>query len=156
MISDTPPSRDGGRQVGVGRHQHRHRAEARQRGDRDERAGPGLHQHPDVGALPHADLDQAADHIVDAAIDRLEGVDSPVEQQALPIGHVAGLLGHDAAERDPGVVVDLAEARQPGQRAIGLDGQRPGGLVGRDERVGRRPGQAEHHLGRGRGAVRDP
>ena len=105
------PGRGG--QVGVGRHQHRHRAEARQRGDRDERAGPGLHQHADVGALPHADLDQAAHHIVDAAVDGLVGVHAAVEQQALPVGYVARLLGHDAAQRDPGVVVDLAEARQP-------------------------------------------
>ena len=75
----------GGGQIAVGRHQHRHRAEARERGDRDERAGPGLHQHADVGALPHADLDQAAHHVVDAAVDRLVGVHPAVEQQRLPV-----------------------------------------------------------------------
>jgi len=30
--------------------------------------GRGLHQDADVGALAHADPDQATDHVVDAAI----------------------------------------------------------------------------------------
>ena len=151
-----PAKPDGGRQVNVGRHQDRHRSQARQCGDRDERAGPGLHEHPDVGALPHTDVDQAADHVVDPSIDGLEGVHSSVEQQALAIGQIAGLLGHDAAERHPGVVIDLSQARQPRQGAIGLDSQCAGGLVGRHQRVGRRPGHGERHRGRGRGAVRYP
>ena len=145
-----------GHQVGVGWHQHRDRAEARERGDRDQRAGPGLHQHADVRALPHADLDQAADDVVDAAVHRLVGVHAAVEQQGLPVGQVAGLLGHEPAERDPGVVVDLAEPGKPGQGAIGLDNQRARRLVGGDERVGGRAGQAEDHLGGGGGAVGHP
>ena len=83
MISDTAAEPRRGRQVDVGRHQHRNGAKPGQRRDRDQRAGPGLHQHADVRALPHADLDQAADHVVDAAVDRLVGVDAAVEQQAL-------------------------------------------------------------------------
>ena len=74
-------------------------------------------------ALSHADIDEAADHVVDPAVHRFVGVDAAVEQQALALGDVAGLLGHDAAERDPGVVVDLAEAREPRQRAVRLDGE---------------------------------
>ena len=80
-----------GGQVDVGRHQDRDGAKPRQRGDRDERAGPGLHQHADVRALPHADLDEAADDVVDAAIHRFVGVDAAVEQQALAL----------AARREP-------------------------------------------------------
>ena len=140
-----------GRKVGVGRHQHGHRAEPGQRRDRHQRAGPRLHQHTDMGALPNTDLDQAAHDVVDAAVDRLVGVDAPVEQQAFAVRRAAGLLGHDPAERDPGVVVDLPEPGQPRQRADRLDGQRPRRLVGRDHGVGCRPGQGEGHLaGRGR------
>ena len=135
-----------GREVGVGRHQHRHRTKARQRRDRHQRTGPRLHQHADMCALPHADLDQAAHHIVDATIDRFIGMHAAVEQQAFASRRTAGLLGHDPAERDPGVVVDLPQAGQPGQRADRLDGQCPRRLVGRDHRVGRRPGQREGHL----------
>ena len=97
MISRHPAEPGGGRQVGVGRHQHGDRAEPGQRGDGDQRAGPGLHQHPDVGALPHADLDEPAHHVVDAAVDGLVGVHPAVEQQALARRGARGLLGHDAA-----------------------------------------------------------
>ena len=48
------------------------------------------------------------------------------------------------------------EAGQPRQGAERLDGQRPRGLVGGDERVGGGSGQAERHLGRGGGGVRHP
>ena len=143
-------------QVGVGGHQHGDRAEPRQRRDRDQRAGPGLHQDADVRALAHADLDEPADDVVDAAVHRLVGVHAAVEQQELAVGRRRGLLGHDPAERDAGVVVDLAEPGQPRQGAGGLDGQRARRLVGGDERVGRRAGQAERHLGGGGRAVRDP
>ena len=146
----------GGHQVGVGWHQHGHRAQARECGDRDERAGPRLHQHTDVRALPHADLDQAADDVVDAAIHRLVGVDATVEQQGLAVGEIAGLLGHEPAQRDPGVVVDLAQPGKPGQGADGLDHHGARGLVGGDDRVGRRPGQVEDHFGGGGDAVGHP
>ena len=112
------------REVGVGRHQDGDRAEPRQRGDGDQRAGPGLHQHTDAVALAHTDLDQAAHDVVDAAVDRLVGVHAAVEQQELAVGCVVGLLVDDAAQRDAGVVVDLAEPGQPRQRAGGLHGQR--------------------------------
>jgi hypothetical protein len=147
----TQPRR--GRQIGVRRHQHRHRAQPRQRGYRHQRAGSSLHQHTDVGALAHADLDQAADDIVDATIHCLVGVDTAVEQQAFAFWRAAGLLGHDPAERDAGVIVDLSEPGQPGQRAHGLDGQRAGRLVGRGDGVGRGPGHAERHFRRRGGPV---
>ena len=89
MTSDTPPRRGRLDQVGVGRHQHRDRTEARQRGDGDQRAGPGLHQHADVRTLAHADVDEAADDVVDAAVDRLVGVHAAVEQQELTVGRGA-------------------------------------------------------------------
>ena len=137
MISVTPPEPDRRGQVGVGRHQHRHRAQPRQRGDGDQRTGPGLHQHTDAIALAHADLDQAAHDVVDAAVDRLVGVHAPVEQQELAVRGIARLLVDDAAQRDPGVVVDLPEPGQPRQRAGGLHGQRARRFVGGDDRVGR-------------------
>ena len=150
-----PEPRRGG-QVDVWRHQNRNGAQPRQRGDRDERAGAGLHQHADVRTLSHADLDQAADDVVDAAVHRFVGVDAAVEQQALALGYVAGLLGHDAAKRDPGVVVDLAESREPGQGAIRLDGERPRGLVGGHDCVGGGSRQAERQLRCSGGGVRHP
>ena len=88
-------------------------------------------------ALAHPDLDQAAHDVVDAAVHCLVGVHAAVEQEGLAVGRVAGLLGHDAAERDPGVVVDLTEPGQPRQGAGGLDRQGARRLVGRDEGVGR-------------------
>ena len=85
MISVTPPSRTDCGQIGVGPHQHRDGTEPGQRGDGDQRAGPGLHQHADPVALPHPDLDQAAHDVVDAPVHRLVGVHAPVEQQELAL-----------------------------------------------------------------------
>ena len=140
MMSDTAaePGRLG--KVGVGGHQHRDRAEPGQRRDRDQRAGPRLHQHADMRALADTDVDEAADDVVDAAVDGLVGVHAPVEQQEFAVGRAAGLLGHDPAERDPGVVVDLPSRASLRQRADRLDGQRARRLVGRDEGVGGRCG----------------
>ena len=73
-------------QITVGRHQHRDRTEPGQRGDGDQRAGPGLHQDTDMVALAHPDVDEAADHVVDAPVDRLVGVHPPVEEQELAVG----------------------------------------------------------------------
>ena len=143
MISVTPPEPDRRRQVDVGRHQHGDGAQPGQRGDRDQRAGPGLHQHADPVALAHPDLDQAAHDVVDAAVDRLVGVHAAVEQQEFALGRVVRLLVDDAAQRDSGVVVDLAEPGQPRQRAGRLDGQRAHRLVGGDHRVGRAASQCQ-------------
>ena len=98
-------------------------------------------RHADVVALAHPDVDEAAHHVVDAAVDGLVGVHAPVEEQELAVGRTAGLLGDDAAERDPGVVVDLAEPGSRGSVRSGLDGQCAHRLVGRDHRVGRTTGQ---------------
>ena len=72
-------------QVGIGGHQHGDCAEPRERGDGDERTGPGLHQDPDVRALADPDLDEPADDVVDASVDRLVGVHAAVEEQELPV-----------------------------------------------------------------------
>ena len=138
------------REVGIRRHQHRDSAQPRQRGDGDQRAGPGFHQHADARTLTHSHLDEAAHHVVDATVHRLVGVHPSVEEQRLTLRGLVRLLTHDAPQRNPGVVVDLSQAGQPRQRAGGLHRERARGLVRRDERVGRRPGQAERHLG-GRG-----
>ena len=143
-------------EIGVRRHQHRDGAEPGQGGDRDERRGPGVHQHPDPHTLAHADVNQAAHHVVDAAVDPLVGVHPPVEEQELAIGSPVGLLIDDAAQRDSGVIVDLAEPGEAGQGAGGLDGQRPHRLVGVDHRVGGTPHQRGRQPGRLGDAVHDP
>ena len=148
------PDRRG--QVDVGLHQHRDGAQPRQRGDGHQRAGPGLHQHADAVALAHPDLDQAAHDVVDAPVDRLVGVHASVEQQEFALRRVVRLLVDDAAQRDPGVVVDLAQSGQTRQRSDGLDGERAHGLVGCDDRVGRTAGQCQRRLGYLAQAVRQP
>ena len=95
-------------EVGIVWHQHGDGAEPGQRGDGDERAGPGVHQDPDPGALADADVDQATHDVVDAPVDCFVGVHPSVEQQELTAGCRLGLLIDDARQRDPGVVIDLA------------------------------------------------
>ncbi|CDP89513.1 hypothetical protein BN975_05369 [Mycolicibacterium farcinogenes] len=135
--------------------QHGHRTQPGQRRDRDQRAGPGVHQDPDPGTLAHPDVDQAAHHVVDPPIHRLVGVDPAVEQQRLTVGRAAGLLTHDAAERDAGVIVDLTQPGQARQGPRRLDDQSPGVLVRRDQRIGGRTGHPERHLGGRGGSVGD-
>ena len=66
-------------EVGVIRHQHRDRTQSRQGRDRDQCAGPGVHQHTDPDALAHADVDQTAHDVVDAPVDGFVGVHPAVE-----------------------------------------------------------------------------
>ena len=134
-------------QVGVGQHHYRDRAQPGQRGDRNQRAGPRLHQHAHAVALAHTDFDQAANHVVDAAVDGLVGVHAAVEQQEFALRGVVGLLLDDAAQRYAGVVVDLPEAGQPRQRSGGLHCQRAHRFVGGDDRVDGTAGQRDRRLG---------
>ena len=140
-----------GGQVDVGRHQNRDRAEPRQRGDSDERAGPGLHQHADVRALPHADLDQAADDVVDPAVHRLVGVDPAVEQQALPWGtsRACSDMMRPSEIRVWSLIwprrASLGSVRYVSMASVRAD------LLAATMRVGGGPRQAERHLGRGGG-----
>ncbi|CFS07179.1 Uncharacterised protein [Mycobacterium tuberculosis] len=103
------PDRRG--QVGVWPHHHGNRSQPRQRGDGDQRAGPSLHQHADTVTLPHPDRDEATNDIVDPPVYRLIGVHAPVEQQEFTLRGIVCLFVDDAAQRDPGVVVELT---QPG------------------------------------------
>ena len=102
------PEPDLGSQVGVRLQQNRDGAQPRQRGDGDQRARPGLHQHADVFTLAHTDRDQAAHHIVDTTVHRLVGVNATVEEQEFTVRRVVRLFTDNAAQRDSGVVVDLA------------------------------------------------
>ncbi len=133
-------------EVGVRRHQDRDRTQSGQRRDGDQGTRAGVHQHPHPGALANPDLDQSPHHVVDAPVDRPIGVHPPVEQQEFTIRSLFGLLGDDPAQRDPGVVVDLAEAHQPGQRARRFDRQCPHREVSRDNGVGRALGQRRRQL----------
>ena len=112
-------------------------------------------EHPDTVALADADVDQAAHDVVDAGVDAFIGVHPAVEQQELAGRVVGRLLGHDPAQRDAGVVVDLAEASQPRQRAEGFEGERAHRLVGSHHGVPGRAGQVEDHLRCHPGTVRD-
>ncbi len=154
-LGHSPEPHRGG-QVGVGPHHHRDGAQAGQRGDGHQRAGPGLHQHADPVALAHPDLDEAADDVVDAPVHRLVGMHPPVEQQEFALRGVVRLLLDDAAQRDPGVVVDLPQPDQSWQRAGRFDGQGAHGFVGRDDGVGRAADHAQRRLGGLPDAVREP
>ena len=134
-------------EVSVRRHQHRHTAQPGQRRNGHHRAGAGVHQDPDPGALPHTDLNEPAHHIVDTAIDGLIGVDASVEQQELAVGYRLRLLRNDAPQRDSGVVIDLTEPNQTWQGARGLDGEGADGLVGADHGIGRSAGDRHGQLG---------
>ena len=151
-----PAQPDRGGEVGVRRYQHRHGAESRERGDRDEGTGSGVHQHADPGALPHAHLDQAAHHVVDALIDCPVGVDASFEEQEFTVRRGVGLLGDDAAQRDSGVIVDLAEADQARQCAHGLHRQRADRLVGTVDGLGGAAGQRHREFGCFGDPVHDP
>ena len=97
------------RGVAVRSHQHRHRADPVQRRDDRQRARAGLHQDPDVLALPDADLEQPADHVVDPLLDREVGVGTVFEEQHDVVGSRLRLLVEQQPERDPGSRVDPAE-----------------------------------------------
>lgn len=117
-------------QFAAGRQQHRDRAEPRERRDGRQRAGPGLHHHADPGGRAHAERDQTAHHIVDALVDRLLGVHAVVEEEQVALRGAAGLLGEQAAQRDPGVRLDHAQPGEAGQRAGGLAGEFDGAAQG--------------------------
>ena len=108
-LTDSPEP-DRGSQVGVGLQQDRDGSQPRQRGDGHQRAWPGFHQHADMFALTHPDLDEAAHDVVDAPVDRLVGVHTSVEEQEFALRRIVGLFADDPAQRDPGVVVDLAQS----------------------------------------------
>ena len=86
------PEADGCGEVDVGLQQDRDRAQPRHRGDGDQRARPGFHQHSDVFALAHPDLDEAAHDVVDAPVHRLIGMNAPVEQQEFAVRRLAELV----------------------------------------------------------------
>ena len=102
------PDRSG--QVDVGLQQHSDGAQPGQRCDGHQRARPGFHQHANVFALTHPDRDQAAHHIVDTPVHRFVGVNASIEEQEFAVGSIVSLFADDPAERDPGVVVDLAQS----------------------------------------------
>ena len=86
LVHSPEPDRRG--QIGIRSYHHRNRTEPGQRGNGNQRAGPRLHQHTHPVALPHPDLDQAANDVVDAAVDSLVGVHAPVEQEELALWRV--------------------------------------------------------------------
>ena len=155
-ISVTPPEPDRRGQIGVRPHHHGNRAQPGQRGDRHQRTGSGLHQHAHPVALAHPDLDQATNDVVDAPVHGLVGVHAPVEQQEFALRGVVCLFVDDAAQRDPGVIVDLSQPGQPRQRPGRLHGQGPHRFVGRDDRVGRAASQRHRRLGDLAQAVYEP
>ena len=57
------------------------------------------------------------------------------------------LLTDDAAQRDPGVVVDLTQSGQSRQGARRLDREHAHRLVGRHHRIGGTASQRQGHLG---------
>ena len=154
LIHPAQPDRRG--QVGVRSYHHGDRTKPGQRGNGDQRAGPRLHQHTHPVALPHPDLDQAANHIVDAAVHRLVGVHAPVEQQELALRGVVCLFFDDAAQRDPGVVVELSQPGQPRQRPDRFHGQCAHRFVSADDGVGRTPSQRNRGFGSFPDTVHEP
>ena len=99
-----------------GRSSTRDGAEPVERGDDDERARPRRHQHADVLALAHADVQQAGDDVVDARPCRPVRVRAVLEQEEDAVAVAAGLLVEQQRERDLRAALDLAEAGEAGQR----------------------------------------
>ena len=94
----------------VGAHQHGDRPEPVERRDHGEAARPGAHQHPDVLALADAEREQAADDVVDPALDRLVRVGAVLEEEELGLRARARLLVEQQSERDPGRRLQPARA----------------------------------------------
>ena len=113
--------------IAVGPHQHRDRAEPVQGDDRGQRARARLHQHADVLALAHADLEQAPDDVVDPLVDRRAGVAAVLEQQRHVLGRALGLLVDQQAEGDPRPGADPAEPVEPAELPGGAPSSCAGG-----------------------------
>ncbi len=126
--------------VAVGAHQHRDGPEPVQGGDRGQRARPRLHEHADVLALAHADLEQPVDDVVDPLVDGRPRVAAVLEEQRDVVGRALRLLVDQQAEGDPRAGADPAEPVEPAELPGALAEQRA-------RRAGRAEGRAGERLG---------
>ena len=99
-------------------------------------------------ALADPEREQAADDVVDPALDRLVGVGAILEEEEVGLGRAPRLLVEQQAERDPGAGLEPAQAREPRELAGDLLGERPRAADRFARRPRHRAGEAAADAGR--------